>query len=658
MKRKQKLSQRKEVSILSKMNLRSILTPLLIALFLGLSGVSAQEVVLDPVTITTSLVEKRTSETGRNITVIRGEELKDLPVNSIDELLRYLPGLEIQARGPMGSQSDISLRGGTFQQILVVLDGLRINDPVTGHFSSYIPISPSEISRIEILKGASSSVYGSEAVGGVVSIVTKTFEKNVSTKNQLEGSITGGDWGLWKANLGGYWQNDKFAISGGLLSNNADGPMLRGMRGYFHNHTASISARSQTNENGHIAFRSSYDQRDFAAQNFYTVFASDTATEKVSSWLQQLDWRQKVGTSVFNIRTGYKKTTDHYVYNSGSTPNHNVSTLLQGLATWQKQLAPSMDVVVGLHYQRRAIQSNDRGDHALQQWAPFVIGSYRLHGFSIDPSVRFDWRENIGTEVIPQLNLSYKLQNWQIRSSVGKTIRDADFTERFNNYNKEVVTGGSIGNPDLKAERSVSYEVGLDWFSGGNWKVSTTYFQRHQGDVIDYVPTPWENMPRQDNLLPSGSYALAQNIAKVVTKGWEADIQYQRKTGDQQRLLGMMGITILGSQQSLDIASFYLSSHAKLLLNGMVHYRYKRLQLSVNGLYKVREPRDASGLLVQVERSYFTLNFQTGFDLIPSRLSAYLQVDNLTDARYSDLLGAVMPGRWVMGGIKFNFSRD
>jgi vitamin B12 transporter len=137
----------------------------------SISGGFAQEVSLDPVTVTSTLLEKRASETGRNIAVIKGDYFQSLPVHSIDDLLRYVPGLEIQARGPMGAQSDIVLRGGTFQQVLVILDGVRINDPNTGHFNSYIPIAPSEIERIEVLKGASSAMYGSEAVGGVVAVI-------------------------------------------------------------------------------------------------------------------------------------------------------------------------------------------------------------------------------------------------------------------------------------------------------------------------------------------------------------------------------------------------------------------------------------------------------------------------------------------------------
>jgi Outer membrane cobalamin receptor protein len=108
---------------------------------------------LDPVTVTASITPLQASKTGRNIVVLRGEQFYQLPVHSIDELLRYIPGVEMQARGPMGSQSDLVIRGGTFQQVLVILDGIRLNDPLTGHFSSYIPIAPSEIDRIEVLKG-------------------------------------------------------------------------------------------------------------------------------------------------------------------------------------------------------------------------------------------------------------------------------------------------------------------------------------------------------------------------------------------------------------------------------------------------------------------------------------------------------------------------
>src|SRR5215213_7264322 len=175
--------------------------------FLLLNGIllSAQEkeIELDPVTITASIAPERVSKTGRNLLIIKGERFNHLPVNSVDELLRYLPGVEVQMRGPLGAQSDIVLRGGTFQQVLVILDGVRLNDPNTGHFSSYIPIAPAEIDHIEILKGASSAIYGSEAVGGVINIITKTFGA-ASQQKKLKVTAEGmaGEYQLANANIG------------------------------------------------------------------------------------------------------------------------------------------------------------------------------------------------------------------------------------------------------------------------------------------------------------------------------------------------------------------------------------------------------------------------------------------------------------------------
>src|SRR5206468_4278978 len=152
-----------------------------------------------------------------------------------DELLRYLPGIEVQSRGPMGAQSDIVLRGGTFQQVLIILDGIRLNDPNTGHFTSYIPIAPLEIERIEILKGASSAIYGSEAVGGVIHIITKTFASGIKTKKyEALAQVTGGQYDLFSVNAGGSYTNGKTSISGGLLSNNTSGQPQRGTNGFVY----------------------------------------------------------------------------------------------------------------------------------------------------------------------------------------------------------------------------------------------------------------------------------------------------------------------------------------------------------------------------------------------------------------------------------------
>ncbi|MBE9466452.1 TonB-dependent receptor plug domain-containing protein [Dyadobacter subterraneus] len=626
----------------------------------------AQEIALDPVTVTSSLIEKRASESGRNIAVIKGDLFQNLPVHSIDDLLRYIPGLEIQARGPMGSQSDIVLRGGTFQQVLVIMDGLRLNDPNTGHFSSYIPIAPSEIERIEVLKGASSAIYGSEAVGGVIYIVSKTFAAKLAAKSDDESvsshnitavnaSAAGGQYGLFTGNVGAFVQRNKLAVSGGFISNNADGVQQRGTKGYFHNNTASLSANYAFSPAWNLAVRSSFDHRDFAAQNFYTAVKSDTANEQVKTLWNQVKLGYKKGKSAFSFDGGYKFVEDQYLFNSLSIKNNSKSKLWQGLVTWQQVFTSSTSLVAGLNYQNKNIASNDRGNHSINQLAPFVTLSQRIgENFTVSPSIRFDWREKIGTEAVPQVNLSYKKDNWQLRGSAGKTIRDADFTERYNNYQKPIVSNGSsVGDPALKAEKSFSYEAGADWFLT-NLKLSGTVFQRRQSNLIDYTSTPYAQMPRKDNLSPTGTYALAKNIASVNTTGVELDAQYSKVIAEKQKLWLTTGLTWLNSESS-ETTSFYISSHAKFLGNFSALYQYSNFSLSVNGIYKNRAKREASAIEATISRDYFVLNVKAEYAVLKKTLSVFVQADNIGDTKYSDLLGAKMPGRWVMGGLKYIF---
>lgn len=608
---------------------------------------------LDPVTVTASMSPERASRTGRNLIVIKGESISNLPVHSVDELLRYVPGLEVQARGPFGAQSDIVLRGGTFQQVLVILDGVRLNDPNTGHFSSYVPIAPAEIARIEVLKGASSAIYGSEAVGGVIHIITKAFAATSETKTQTaQVQLTGGEYNLLAINAGGMISNGKSSFAAGILSNNTAGQLQRGTRGYVHAHTASASFAHYFAEKWQLALRLSYDDRDFGAQNFYTTFLSDTATERVKNFWNQLQLQYKGNRDVIRFSTGYKHLLDHYRYNGASAANESRSELWQSMITHERKLSGTNSIVSGIQFINKSISSNDRGDHSLSQAAGFVVLNQRFSDFQISPALRLEWNERAGWEWVPQANVSFRKNDWQIRGSIGKTIRDADFTERYNNYNKALVTGGRIGNPDLVAERSLSYEAGADYFAGGAFKLSATFFQRRHDNLIDYAPTPFLQMPRRENLVPTGSYALAKNIAEVTTTGFETDLQYSKNFTADRQLWATVGFTRLHSLSSDSVPSFYVSSHARYLANFNIRYSQRFMALALNGLYKNRTPQQAGSELAAVEADYFLLNAKAEASLFQKKLIAFIEADNLLNTKYSDLLGAAMPGRWLMTGLK------
>jgi iron complex outermembrane receptor protein len=616
-----------------------------------------EEVELNPVTVTATLQPVSVSQTGRNLIIIDGARFQTLPVQSLDELLRYVPGVEVQARGPMGAQSDLVLRGGTFQQVLVVLDGLRLNDPITGHFSSYIPIAPAEIERIEVLKGASSALYGSDAVGGVVHIITKTFaaKSGMGNRKSLGATVLGGEWGLLHTSAGGYYKSGKTAVAGGFLSNNSKGQPLRGTRGFFNVNTASISINQVLNEQWQVSLRSAWDRRRFGAQNYYTISPADSADEKVISFWNQLQLRYQKGTHKLSVHGGFKKVEDEFRFNSKAQPNNNRSTLYQALALYEHNFFKTSYLTTGLQFQNRLIKSNDRGNHSVKQAALFTVLQQRIGtALNLTPALRLDWDERSGTELIPQLNVSYKLAEFQLRGSAGKTIRQADFTERYNNYNKTLIPNlNRVGNPDLRAETSFSYEAGIDLFAGKNIKIAATFFQRDHNNLIDFASTPFSQMPRQQNLSPDGTYFLAKNIASVVTTGVETDIQFLQNLERNRQLLLNAGIVFLNSETGNTVPSLYIASHANFLTNFNLSYTTPLWSVGLTGLYKDRKQQAAPAIKADVSKDYFVLNARAEAFVIKRKLSLLLQIDNLLDRTYSDLLGAQMPQRWLMGGARF-----
>ncbi|MEJ8844430.1 TonB-dependent receptor [Lacibacter sp. H375] len=616
-----------------------------------------KEIELDPITVTASLTPVSASKTGRNILIIKGDALQKLPVQSIDELLRYVPGVEVQSRGPMGAQADFTIRGGTFQQVLVILDGIRLNDPLTGHFSSYIPISPAEIDRIEVLKGASSAIYGTEAVGGVIHIISKTFaNRKQPNGHKINVQLTAGDFGLFNAQAGAFIHQKNTTASVGVITNNTKGQQLRGTKGFFNLTTISGSVKQKLGENTSVAYRFGYDDRDFNAQNFYTTFLSDTATESVISRWHHLKFVHKKNKHSFSFDAGYKEANDVYRFRKAVSANVNNSSLFQALALHDYAINDKSTITSGVQFISRKIVSNDRGNHEVSNAGAFVVLNQKIgKALQLNPALRVDWNERAGWELIPQLNASYRYEAFLFRGSVGRTTRDADFTERFNNYQRNPVPSGQrIGNPDLMSEASLSYEVGADYYLNSSLKISTTWFERFQQNLIDYIFTPYANMPRQVNLVPGGNYYLANNISKVNTTGVETDVQYTHQFSDKHSLSGGLGFVWMRSRSSDTIPSLYVSNHARELINFNVMYRYQKIAVSTNGLFKARRPQPIAAPFVPISADYFILNTRVDLFLLKDKLGVFVQADNIFNRRYSDLLGSIMPTRWVMGGVKIN----
>lgn len=613
---------------------------------------------LDPVTVTSAISPTKVSKTGRNITVLDGKLFTQLPVHNIDDLLKYIPGIEVQARGPLGAQGDIIIRGSTFQQVLLIIDGIRLNDPLTGHFNSYIPIAVAEIERVEILKGASSAIYGTEAVGGVIHVITKSFA-SLKKKQQFQTQTTLGEYGLFTNSIGGIYATEKTAVAGGFDTEQTNGQQQRGTKGFVNNIRASLSYSTFLNKHLKLSIRQAYDSRDFSAQNFYTTFRSDTAIERVNSSWSHLKLAFNKNNHVLTLDVGYKKADDYYLFSKASLPNQNKASLLQALATYQRNLFKQTTLLVGANAIQKKIRSNDRGNHQVNQMALFTTLTQKIGThININTALRADY--NTAAKklyFVPQLNASYQQNNFQLRGSIGTTIRDADFTERYNNYGKALVRSGSLGNPDLQAETSLSYELGADYFIGKPLKIAASVFERKQQDVIDYIPTAYADIPRKINIIPSGTYALAKNVSTVNTKGAEVDVTLQQNF-HQHFITATLGWIVLTTNTSEAVPSFYINSHATLLTNFSVFYQYKSFSIAANGIYKKRPQRSGSAFYTAVDKDYFLMNAKAAVSFCQKKWSVFGEIDNVFNRKYVDILGTQMPSRWLMGGVQWRFQKN
>lgn len=609
-------------------------------------------------------------QSGRYVTVVPGAALSRYPVASLDDLLRLLPALEVQSRGNFGTQADITLRGSTFNQVLILLDGMRLNDPLTGHFAGYFPITPAEIEQIEVVRGPGAALYGPDAVGGFVNIVTKTFAATHRPDGaELAGTFLAGEYGLKSTNAGFYGQDKGLRLAGGILNNTASGQQLDlpgGGRNDFKLNTYSLSGAYQISDKLSAAARASFDRRDYNAQNFYTTATGDRARETTSrDWYQgqlRYEWNERARTELQIVGTA---STDLYLYTPTSVASDHLMHYLNVQGQHQLQLSDKVRLSLGGQADRRAVQSNDRGDHAVWHTGAFAVaGLAPAAGLSLTAALRVDHDQNYGTEVVPQLNASQQLsEKLTVRGAVGRGIRAPNFTEQYNSAIRPgtVPSGFNVGNPSLSAERTWNYEGGLDYQPLAALVLRGTYFNRSGRNLIDYVSQPGRQVIEGSgftNLNPNGTYRFAQNLFAVRTQGIEAEVTTRAQLAPGLRLDGSVGYTWVSLNTEGDVQSQYLSNVARHLVSGNVSLTHRRFTLAFGGLYKVRAEQNTTvtatngQLAATLTPSYAVFNARLDVALVPERVWLVGQAQNLFNAKYSDLLGAQMPTRWLMAGVR------
>lgn len=623
-------------------------------------GQEKGQYAMDTINIQSLRVPQSISQTGRHITILQADDIARLPAHSLDELLRFLPGIEIQSRSAFGAQGDIIMRGSSFSNVLVLIDGMRVNDPLTGHFNHAIPIPMHQIERIEVLKGPAAAMYGPDAVGGLIHIISKAFADQ-GDNPRLEGiaEAGAGQFGLLQGQLGLQSFGEKIQSGIGIQVNKAEGQLLPTDRNNdFDIRTLSANLGLHMGNDWHLRWKTAFDQRTFNAQYFYTRSTFDESREQTGQFWTQLRLSHEGEGGPFAFDISYRTGTDSFQFNPAFPANIHTTGFLNAQLTKTWKINDQLSLNTGLQGDRRSIESTDRGNHEALHAGVFVVGAYQpTEALSLTPSLRLDADQNYGVEVLPQLSVSFRQPGWLLRGMAGKSIRAGDFTERFvSNLIPALTPGRSLGNPDLLAERAWTYEVGTDLFPVKGLRISSTLFYRAGSNMIDYILTNADSISNNGNLAAGEDYFYAQNLEQVNTYGFDVEIQGTFPLKDDLSLRALVGYSRINSTNPAGALSKYIANHAGHLANGNLQLVHPKFNLGIVGLYKNRDSEEAAGINAELVPSYFVLDLTGAYFIKPS-LSMFFQVHNLTNTQYADILGAKMPDRWIMAGLRYRLTR-
>lgn len=479
---------------------------LILFLFLGYNILFSQEEKvenLDEVIITSSRIDIPFNENSRTITIISQEDILKSTALNVADLLQQFTGVDVRRRGIDGMQSDLYIRGGSFDQTLILIDGIKTEDPQSGHHTMNMMIPIENIERIEVIKGPAARVFGQNAFTGAINIVTK---KNITT--QLKGVVGYGSY-----------RTSNIALTGGLnLKNSAHQVHIsRSVSdGYryntdFTNQNYFIKSKFNTN-NTPFDVIAMFMERKFGANGFYA--SPDFMDQYEETQTSLIGVSTSIFKNKFTIKPKayWKRGQDMYLFlrdDPNFFRNLHITNKLGG------EINTIYDSKFGLtgfgvDLAKVDISSNNLGDHDRTMVTAFLEHRLQLfnNSFDITPGVAVNYFSDFGFHAFPGIDLGYAInKQFKVYGNFGYTYRIPTYTDLY--YNSPT----TVGNDNLKPEKALAEELGLK-FNNDKITANITLFYRDANNLIDYVKEHEEDK------------WSAENLAQVITKGIETEIHY------------------------------------------------------------------------------------------------------------------------------------
>lgn len=625
---------------------------------------------IDGVVVTAARLPMGIYKTGRSVEVIQAAQLATMPANTLDELLRFVVGINLNARGGFGVQSDIGMRGSTFSQVLVMVDNVRLNDPLTGHFNHQLPVAMADVQQVEIIRGPAGVAFGSDAVGGLIHIKTKAYmATGQASRTELGGTLGLGQHRLRTSDVSGLLARRGLLLTASHKANVADGERYTNpnyafgnspdstYRNFFNLNTYSAALAWTPNDRLKVYARGSLDYRSFGAKYFYTRSPFDESVEQVDTrWLQG-SIRYAHQHHRWELDAGHKATRDSFLFNPAFAAN--VHDMAQDFAHLAYTYAPDKPyrLSFGSQYVGRAIESTDRGNHSNRALGLYGLLAWETpnHWF-FNLGLRLEDDTNFGTELLPQASVARRWDAFLLRASYGRAVRGADFTERFVSAQiPNLAPGRNIGNPDLAAERSNAFDLGGELYLPQGWHLSGTVFYRHATNLIDFALRNASTITNVGNLLPNGDYFYSDNLARAATTGLELSARHRWQLHDEVLLHTQVGYTWLQTDAPAGLLSKYISNHPRHSIVANIDLKAGWLGVALQSAYVLRDGEALDLIGGTVPDRYFVGHLRVSAQVIP-QAALFVQATNLTDTDYQEVLGARPPRRWFHVGIQGQLS--
>ncbi|MHA6727664.1 TonB-dependent receptor plug domain-containing protein [Chryseobacterium sp. A301] len=585
------------------------------ALFVGMSLFGqSQETELEEVSIEGKFMSLSYKTLNENTVVITRRDIESSPAQSLDEILQQTLGLDVQRRGVSGVQSDVSIRGGSFEQTLILINGIRMNDAQTGHNSFNIPVDLENVERIEIVNGPAARRFGNNAFAGVVNVVTRISEKDhVRIKAEL------GDYSSYGLSASAALGTENFRH---LLQTSTSAS-----EGYRHNTDYKIQNVFYQNElripEGKLKFQAGFTERKFGANGFYASPLATEQYEETQASVVSIGLEKAVGKVQLKSNLFWRRGQDLYLYDRAMPQGYRNMHIGNTYGGEINVGVPSKLGYsgIGIELRQEDLASNNLGGRNR-----FLAQGFFEHHFSffeeklqIVPGITWANYSGVGSFFYPGLDLGYNLSSrHKLYANAARVHRIPTFTDLY------YVSKTEIGNPDLSPENAFSYEFGYRYLHKGIL-AKASVFGRETKNGIDWIKNepadPW----------------VAQNVGNISTLGFEAELSVRPNRFVQSYSLGYTYLN-----QELDTKaelSKYVLDHQRHQLIGKLENRLTK-HLTTEWVYRFQSRADGY--------SYHLLDAKLQYEL--SKVELFLLLQNLTNTQYHEAFGVPMPGRYFQIG--------